>query len=165
MMKVTDFANHQPTFLPEEFFKGGTKAWGIFEDRFGRVRRQFSVDITGTWDGYCLTLDESFLYDDSQTDTRIWRIRKNLDGTYAGEADDVVGVAEGVATGNAFNWSYVMDLKIGNGTLRVAFDDWMFLQRDGVVINRARVRKWGIELGQVTLFFTKTEATNAFSPT
>ena len=31
----------------------------------------------------------------------------------------------------------------------------MFLQEDGVLINRARVKKWGVEIGQVTLFFKK----------
>ncbi len=35
------------------------------------------------------------------------------------------------------------------------FDDWMFLQPGGVVINRARVSKWGIDIGEVTLFFSK----------
>ena len=48
-----------------------------------------------------------------------------------------------------------MDLKIGDGTLKVNFNDWMFLQPSGVLVNRARVTKFGIEIGQVTLFFKK----------
>ena len=48
-----------------------------------------------------------------------------------------------------------MDLKIGESRLRVQFDDWMFLQHDGVLINRARVSKLGFEIGQVTLTFQK----------
>ena len=31
----------------EEYFLGQTSAYGLFEDRFGKVRRQFKVDITG----------------------------------------------------------------------------------------------------------------------
>ncbi len=40
----------------------------------------------------------------------------------------------------------------------MSFDDWMFLQPDGILINRAKVRKWGFELGSVTLFFRRDEA-------
>ena len=50
-----------------------------------------------------------------------------------------------------------MDLKVGDGSWRVSFDDWMFLQPDGVLVNRARVKKWGFEIGEVTLFFTKPQ--------
>jgi len=158
-MKPADFAQRQPPLVLEQYFAGTTKAWGLFEDRFGTVRRQFSVDITGEWNGQTLVLDEFFRYDDGETDRRIWTIDKRADGTYAGRAGDVVGTADGQAAGNALNWRYVMDLKVGDGTWRVAFDDWMFLQGDGVMINRARVNKWGVELGQVTLFFVKPGVT------
>ena len=52
----------------------------------------------------------------------------------------------------------MIDLKMGDDLLRVRFDDWMFLQPDGVLLNRARVSKWGIEIGQVTLVFKKKRA-------
>ena len=60
-MKPIDFKNTIPLFVLEEYFEGKTNAWGIFEDRFGNIRRQFSVDITGTWDGKKLVLDEHVL--------------------------------------------------------------------------------------------------------
>ncbi|HAY47429.1 MAG TPA: DUF3833 domain-containing protein, partial [Thalassospira sp.] len=56
------------------------------------------------------------------------------------------------------NWSYDMDLKVGDGAWRVSFNDWMFLQPDGVLVNRARVRKWGFEIGEVTLFFNRNSS-------
>ena len=59
------------------------------------------------------------------------------------------------------NWRYDFDLKTGSRTVRVAFDDWMFLQPDGVLINRAKVRKWGFDLGSVTVFFRKPAAGGA----
>lgn len=58
-MKPEDFANRQPRFVIEDYFTGKTKAWGIFEDRFGNLKREFVVDITGSWDGKQLILDES----------------------------------------------------------------------------------------------------------
>ena len=84
--------------------------------------------------------------------------RSRDDNTYTGTAGDVIGVAQGRAFGNALNWSYRMNLKVGDGTWKVAFDDWMFLQPQGVLLNRAVVSKWGIELGQVQLAFSKPNA-------
>ena len=40
-------------------------------------------------------------------------------------------------------------------TLAVHFDDWMYLQPDGVLLNRAYVSKWGIDIGSVTLAFKR----------
>lgn len=154
-MKPQDFAQKEPRFDVFEYFEGNSRAWGIFEDRFGKLRRQFTVDITGTIDDGVLTLEEDFLYDDGEQDRRVWIIRKTGEHSLSGEADDIIGTAAGVQYGNALNWSYEMDLKVGDGSWRVSFDDWMFLQGDGVLVNRARVRKWGFEIGEVTLFFTK----------
>ena len=155
-MKPTDFSGTTPQLRIEEYFAGHTSAWGIFEDRFGNLRRQFVVDIDGKWDGERLVLDERFLYSDGEKDRRVWTIRKIDAHRYEGQAADVIGVAVGEAYGNALNWQYDMDLKVGEGTLRVHFNDWMFLQESGVLVNRARVSKFGIEIGEVTLFFQKS---------
>ncbi len=160
-MTTEDFAGSKPEFLIERYFSGTTKAWGIFEDRFGRLRRSFTVDIVGEWDGEALTLTEDFLYDDGETERRVWRIRKLADGRYEGRAGDVVGVAEGRAAGRALNWRYTLALKVGDSTWNVRFDDWMFLQDGDVVINRARVSKFGFTIGEVTLFFRKPGAADA----
>lgn len=157
-MKPQDFKDTKPKLVIEEFFAGKTVATGIFEDRFGRLRRQFTVDITGTVDGDTLVLDERFLYSDGETERRVWTIRKTGPHTYEGRASDVIGVAQGEAYGNALNWRYDVDLKVGDGTLRVHFNDWMFLQDSGVLINRAWVSKFGVEIGEVTLAFVKPAA-------
>jgi Protein of unknown function (DUF3833) len=154
-MNPRDFKDAEPRLTIEEYFAAETRATGIFEDRFGRLRRQFTVEITGTRDGDTLVLDERFKYSDGETEQRIWNIRKTGPHSYEGRANDVIGVAYGEAYGNALNWRYDVHLKIGGGTLRVHFDDWMFLQPSGVLINRARVSKFGIEIGQVTLAFVK----------
>ena len=155
-MKPQDFAQKEPYFDVFDYFEGNSRAWGIFEDRFGKLRRQFTVDITGTIQDDVLTLEEDFIYDDGETDRRVWVITKTGEHSYVGQAGDIVGSAIGSQYGNALNWSYDMDLKVGDGTWRVGFNDWMFLQPDGVLVNRARVKKWGFEIGEVTLFFTKS---------
>ena len=157
-MKPEQFADGEPKLVLEEYFDGKVYAWGIFEDRFGQVKRQFQVDIDSRWDGKQLVLDEAFLFDDGERSRRVWTITKHSNERYSGTAADVVGEAEGIASGNALNWRYQMMLKVGDGEWQVSFDDWMFLQPGGVMVNRAVVSKWGIELGQVTLFFARAEA-------
>ena len=155
-MKPENYVNTEPKIKIEEYFLGNVKAWGIFQDRSGNVKRQFIADMKGSFNGEILTLNENFLYSDGEKSFRQWRISKSKDGVYNGQADDVIGMASGVAAGNALNWTYVLDLKIGkNKTLRVAFNDWMFLQPGGVLLNRARMSKFGIELGEVTIAFMK----------
>jgi Protein of unknown function (DUF3833) len=156
-MKLEDFAGRDPKLQLEQYFVGKTEAWGIFEDRFGNLRRQFKVDIDGTFDGGTLELVEQFAFADGETDTRIWRIRPLPDGRYEGAADDVVGLAHGAAQGNALNWQYDVMLEIGGRSWQVHFDDWMFLQDDRTVINRATVSKFGLTLGEVIIFFRKPQ--------
>ena len=154
-MNPEQFEGREPRLLIEEYLAGDTRAWGIFEDRFGNLRREFVVDITGTWDGETLILDEDFLYSDGETQQRTWTIRKLDEHRYEGTAADVIGPAEGVSYGNALNWRYTLALKIGESVWNVRFDDWMFLQADDVLVNRAKVTKFGFELGEVTIFFRK----------
>lgn len=156
-MKLEQFEDQSPQLILEEYFDGKLYAWGIFEDRFGNLRRSFQVEIDGHWDGQQLVLDEHFLYNDGERDQRIWTITPLGNGLYEGRADDILGVASGEVRGNALNWRYRMDLKVGDGSWRVSFNDWMYLQPGGVMINRASVSKWGIELGQVTLFFSRAD--------
>ena len=61
-----------------------------------------------------------------------WKIHKTGPHHYEGTFDEIVGVAKGLQYGNALNWNYEMNLKVGDGTWRVSFDDWMFLQPDGL---------------------------------
>ena len=154
-MSIESYRDTTPRFILEDYFVGKTKAWGIFQGRSGQVEKQFTVDIIGRMDAGNLILEEDFLYADGQRDRRVWTITKRDDNTYEGRADDVVGTASGQSFGNALNWSYTMDLPYKDGTIKVQFDDWMFLQADGVLINKAKMTKFGIYLGEVTLVFQK----------
>jgi len=157
-MTPEEIARDEPRFRIEEYFLGKTRAYGVFEDRFGKIRRQFVVDILGYDDDGTFVLDEDFLYADGEREQRTWRIRPIGENGYEGTADDIVGTARGVVVGNTLNWHYQMDLKVGDGTWRVRFDDWMLLQDDGVLLNRAYVSRWGFQIGSVSLAFRKEDA-------
>ena len=156
-MKLEDYKDKKPILKLEEYFNGKTIARGVFEDRFGNIKKSFKVFIDGSWDGKYLILKEDFIYDDGTKDYREWKLTKdqNNPNHYSGYADGVIGTASGSVNGNAFNWKYGFKLKVGNSTLNVKFDDWMFLQEDGYLINIAKVKKFGITLGRVILFFEK----------
>lgn len=157
-MDPKDFAGTTPPLDLFAYFEGRTRAWGIFQGCSGRLKRQFTVDLHGDVAGDELTLTEDFSYTDGETEQRIWRIRRIDDHRLAGRADDVVGTAEGTLYGQALNWRYTLRLPFRDRTIDVQFDDWMFLQSDEVLINRATVSKFGFKVGEVTLFFTREGA-------
>ena len=166
---ITTLADRTPMLDLPAFFVGQTVAMGIFEDRFGNLRRQFRVVLEGTVDGDVLTLDETFLYDDGEQDFRKWVIRRTGQGNdgevfYEGVAEDITGVAKGVVSGNALNWQYDVVLAIGGRDVEVHFDDWIYRQHEDVAINRAYVSKFGIEIGSVTIVFLRGDAADAISP-
>jgi len=161
-MNIEEFSNTQPHFVLDDYFLGTTHAWGLFEDRFGNVKRSFKVTINGSQQDGKLVLVEDFVYNDGETDQRIWTITQTGKNRYEGQADDIIGKAQGLVAGNALNWKYTMMLPVGGKSYKVKFNDWMFLQSDDVMINKATVSKWGIELGTVLLFFNKQPTNTHF---
>ncbi|MDX1821995.1 MAG: DUF3833 domain-containing protein [Paracoccaceae bacterium] len=139
----------------EEFFEGRTLAYGQFQDIFGTVRRRFEVEINGTWDGKTLTLVEDFVYEDGSTEQRVWTLLKTGADTWRGTAPGVIGEAFGEERGDAFNWRYTIDLPVPDGTLRVTFDDWMWLLSEDRLLNRAYMKRFGVDIGEVIITFEK----------
>ena len=139
----------------EEFFDGKVVAYGQFQDVFGTARRRFDVTIDGTWDGRELRLVEDFVYEDGSTEQRIWTLEKTGPETWRGTAPGVIGEATGEERGDAFNWTYTIDLPVPDGTLRVTFDDWMWQLSETRVLNRAYMKKYGADIGEVIIFFEK----------
>ena len=135
-------------------------AYGQFQDVFGTVRRSFVVTIQGDWDGERLRLQEDFVYEDGATEQRIWTLTKTGDDTWTGTAPGVIGVPRGVEQDNRFNWKYEIDLPIPSAdgtseTMRVTFDDWMWLLTDDRLFNRAYVKRYGFDIGDVSISFEK----------
>ncbi len=145
-----------PELRLEAYFDGQVNACGVFQDRFGRVRRQFVCDIDGRYADGVLTLDETFRYDDGEVEARAWKIACLPGGRYEGTAPGVQGVAKGAREGNRFAWTYPYGLKVGARTWTVIFTDQMFLQPDGVIVNTVRVSKLGLDLGYATIAFRRT---------
>ncbi|MEM5528166.1 DUF3833 family protein [Gammaproteobacteria bacterium AS21] len=137
------------------YFKGNTLALGIFEDRFGKLRRSFSVNIIGECEHNTLTLTETFLYNDGIKQTRVWVIQRQGANNFTGQASDICGTAIGTRHQHHFNWRYKMKLLIGQKPYTVAFNDKLYPLDSTSLFNRATISKWGITLGTVSLYFKK----------
>jgi len=153
---ITQYQNLQPKLDLEHFFVGKTDAWGMFQKRSGELVKRFHVEIIGTKQQEKLILDEHFSYDDGTKQRRIWTLIRTADGNWHGTANDVVGEAIGQVAGNALHWQYQLLLPVDDSTFEMHFDDWMYLIDERSMINRASMSKWGVDMGQVTLFFSKS---------
>ena len=152
-MKPTDFKDQKPRLIIEEYLSGNVKAWGILQNRSGKVTRQFSADLNGNWDGKQLILDERFVWNDGEIQKRQWKINKIDNHNYEGTAGDVVGTAKGYSYGPAFK--YVLLVPVKGREMKITFDDWIFMQDERVAINRATMTKFGIKVAELTVMFVK----------
>jgi hypothetical protein len=152
---VEDYAGQKPVLDLRTYFNGVVDAWGIFTDRNGKVVKRFTVEMKCQWQNDQGILDEDFVYSDGTKEKRIWKLTNKGNGAYVGTAGDVVGTAEGQTKGNAFNWRYTLALPVDGSILNVQMDDWMYLMNDRVMLNKARMTKLGVHLGDVTLSFTR----------
>lgn len=154
-IEPTHYAAEKPRLDLQQYFNGTLDAWGMFQDRSGKVVKRFTVLMKCRWDGDVGTLEEDFVYSDGTKDRRVWTLRKTGEGKFIGTAPDVIGEAIGTVAGNALHWKYVLALPVDGKVYHVDFDDWMFLMDERVMLNRAAMSKFGVSLGEVTLSFTK----------
>ena len=156
-MNINKYKNTKPKLILEEYFSGKIQAWGQFEDVFGIIRKKFTCEIICDWDKKTstLTINENFIYDDGVKENRVWKLIKVHNNYYEGTTDNVVGIARGITCGNTFNWKYKFELSLYGIKTKVVFDDYMYLQDSSVIINKAKMKKFGIKLGTVFLFFKK----------
>ena len=154
-MKPMDFKDQKPRLIIEDYLSGNVKAWGILQDRSGKVKRQFSANLNGKWDGKQLILDEKFNWSDGEIQTRQWKIIKIDEHNYEGTAGDVVGKAKGYSYGPAFKFEYVLLVPVKGKEIKITFDDWIFKQNEKVAINRATMTKFGFKVAELTVMFVK----------
>lgn len=164
---LKDYQQRTPAFSLNDYLSGHLVAWGMVQDYTGKMTRHFCVVIHGQWrqddDVHYGVIDEQFYFDDGEHTSRVWElVRHEEQGvvTYTGTAGDVIGKAHGAEMGNAFHWQYRLDIPITNrdgsrSMIALDVDDWMYRLDEYRVFNRSTLNKFGIELGEITLFFDK----------
>ena len=153
------YRSETPKLDMQSYFNGKLDAWGIFQDRSGAIVKRFTVVMDCQWAGDIGTLNEDFSYSDGSKQKRIWTLKKVGNDQFTGTAADVIGEARGQVSGNTLHWNYVLALPVDGSVYNVDFEDTMVLMDDKIMLNRAIMRKFGVELGSVTLSFTKRSNT------
>lgn len=155
-MQIDDFKDAKPAFIPQEYFNGPMTAYGMVKDRSGKVVRRFTGKLIGSWDENGVgTLDESFVYDDGETQKRVWTLKPTGDKTFIGTAGDIVGEAQMVAKGNTVMIDYVMRVPYNDSTIDISVRDWLHLQEDGVILNHSKMKKFGFTVGELVITIIK----------
>lgn len=153
---VNDYAANTPKLDIRQYLNGKLEAWGVLFDMSGKADLHFYVTMVGSWNGNVGTLKENFVYSDGRKDERIWTITFSDDTNFTATAHDVEGVAVGSQAGNAMNMRYVLNAVRSNGdTISLSMDDWIYLVDEKTVINRTKMRKFGITVGELMLTFKK----------
>ena len=154
--KTEDYADAKPALDIRRQLDGAYTANGIIFDWKGKASRHFVAKINASWKGNVGTLDEHFTYSDGTTQARIWTITFRDDHHFSGTANDVIGEAKGSQAGNALNMVYTLRHKDTDGsTIDLGVNDWIYLTEGNVLLNRTKLSKWGLPVGEVFISFAK----------
>ena len=155
-MKIEDFNNTKPEFVPQEYFNGKLRAYGIVKDRSGKIIRSFKGEMIGSWDKNGIgTLDEFFVYDDGEEMKRVWTLKPIENKKFIATADDIVGESPMIANGNTVMIDYIMRTPYKSSTIDLSVQDWLHLQDDGVIINHSKMKKFGFVVGELVITIIK----------
>ncbi|TDO95856.1 DUF3833 domain-containing protein [Marinomonas balearica] len=149
------YKDNKPELVLNEFFSGELSAHGVLKNRSGEVIRYFNAQLLGSWKGGVGTLQETFLFDDGETQERTWILAPNDQGTYTATANDVNGSTEAKLVGNALFMKYELQVPYDGDIINVTVDDKMYLVDDNVVINESVMSKFGVDVGFIILTIIK----------
>lgn len=155
-LPVASFAGDGPGFDPVRFFQGRIHSWGVLENRAGQPTEIVRTDGTGVPEG----TDGVHFPQRVQTGAdpatmRDWHMRRVGPGRYEATANDIIGTAQGGASGRAFHWTWTLALHPGNPLSHVGMDQWWYLQDDGTMLNRTIITKLGVVVAEVTEHFVR----------
>jgi hypothetical protein len=157
-MDIKDFAGTTPEFLPETFFAGSLRGWGLLESLLGGLQKRFVVQAQGEWDRgtQIVSFTETWTFDNGRSDTLQWKIRKLGPGRYSGHEARIEGEAKGEQAGYAFHWAYSRNTPQDDGkTALLNFDDWFYRIDDQVAIVSASAGRAGIPFSIVHATYRK----------
>jgi len=155
--RLTEYEQTEPAFDLADYFNGPAVAWGMVQDYRNQVTRRFCVELDGQWQQDQGVLSEQFYFDDGDIEQRVWQLRRLAPDHYAGTATDVVGTAIGRQQGFALQWQYQLQLSIDGEVYQFDLDDWMYQLDSYRLFNRTAMKKFGLTVAEMTLFFDKQQ--------
>ncbi len=150
-----DSAASHPSFNLKEFFNGRVKSHGVIYDWYGRVYKQFIVELDCSWHENNGVINEVFKFSDGTTLNRKWTLIANEDGTFDATAPDVKGTAKGKEIANGMYFKYDLIVNLGKKTMVVSANDFMYKFKDGAIMGKVDLKKFGITVGHISMFMEK----------
>jgi hypothetical protein len=150
------FDANSPPFIPEQFFAGVTRGFGIVQSTRGVPSRQFTVVSEGKVlpDGR-FQLDQTIEQRtpgeaNATVAKRTWIITRVDPKRYTATLSDAAGPVAGEIHGNLFHLKY----RFANPF--VTMEQWLYLQPDGrTVLNEGRISLPGIGIARISEIITR----------
>ena len=161
-VNVDHYQQNTPKFDFIDYFTGNVQAWGVIYDWKGAVTKRFSIDMNGAMQQKegkdIFHLAEKFTYSDGETLERYWDVARDPEDANVlyGYAPEVPTKAVGKQSGNSiqFKYPFLLEYKEGS-TIKVSMDDWMYLVDTQTLVNKNTVRKFGLKVAELQIFFRK----------
>ena len=133
----------------DQAFSGRSTGTGVFRVDLTGAERRFTARLDSRLVGDRLTIVEDFHYDDGEENRLTWVFDRAGPGRWTGRREDTVGVATAIEAGDEIRLSYLADFRSGNDVTRLGFEDVIYFDPTGRVINDAIVTRFGIPVGRV----------------
>ncbi|WP_196139934.1 DUF3833 family protein [Aliikangiella sp. G2MR2-5] len=159
-LKPEAYEKNTPKFVFEDFFSGPLCAKGVVKEGNETLIRKFKAAINGYTKDDLVYLDEIFVFDDGEIQTRLWQFSKQEQG-YAGSAGDVVGRAHGNTFGDSFNLKYRLAINIDGESWVISMDDWLHLIDENTLMGTTKMSKWGLDVGRIDIYIERVKTTES----
>ncbi len=140
----------------KKFFNGDVEGSAIIQDENGKIIATQTIKANGKWEENKGVLQQNFVNNSGEKDSRTWLITLNEDGTIDAVGHDVAAPAKGKQIGNAAQMSYALILRKKGEKEEIKFDDKMYLVDDKSMIIISEFKKGFSGKGRAIISFRKS---------
>ena len=160
---VKKYEGTEPKISFRKLYDSKVEGYGYFRDRSGEIGARYYVTLEPSWKGNIGTMKEYNYQEDGKVTSRDWTITMQDDNHFTAVGSDIDGVLTGESSGYAMHMDYVFNITRENGKkIALRFDDWTYLQPDGVVLNEVNLSKYGFHVGTLTYHLRKLKSGEKF---
>ncbi len=154
---VPDKTMQKLVFDPLVYFSGNVKCSGFIADRFGKIRRSFTIDFRGEMNGNKLTVHETMHFNDGEIANRLWHFENVGAGRWLATANDIPGLIDirHGATPRESRWRYALPLPIGGRAIKLDFEDIMTLTTPDEMTALTNITKFGLRMAQIVSTYAR----------
>lgn len=160
--KISYYKDKTPKMDFKSFFNGNLVARGVYFGFGDKAESRFIMNSKGTLNGNKLDLLQDITYLDRNNEHKKFNAYAIFDDKYPASFvyKDEMMVGDGIyeQQGNAVHVKY--DLKVereDKSTIIVHCDDWMYMIDETHAINKIKVTKFGIHVGDIVMSIEKVK--------